>query len=85
MGWLIVLLIVLIITYIVIMIVRADKKVSPEKYSAPKPTVNEKGELVCPYCGSTQIQIVKQGHNPIWGWLFSNENERVCLHCMKKF
>ncbi len=86
----ILLLIILIIVYIYILIKRADKTVSPEKYKKniePKLEIklDSNGNVMCPYCGSTQIQIVKRGYHWFWGLFGSNKNERICVHCMKKF
>lgn len=39
----------------------------------------------CPYCGSTNIQIMKRGWKVTTGFLGSSKNERVCVNCMKKF
>lgn len=68
---------------------RADKIISPEKYKKKSPTLkiqlDENGNVMCPYCGSTQIQIVKRGYHWLFGLLGSDQNERVCVHCMKKF
>lgn len=72
------------------MIKRADKITSPEKYKKEpvqelEIKVDEDGRVICPYCGSTQIQIVKRGYHWFWGLFGSNKNERVCIRCMKKF
>lgn len=68
---------------------RADKITSPERYKKKSPTLkiqlDENGNVMCPYCGSTQIQIVKRGYHWFFGLLGSDQNERVCVHCMKKF
>lgn len=44
------------IPYIIFCIVRADKKVSPEKYKKEKPNYqNEDGVVCCPKCKSTRL------------------------------
>lgn len=45
---------------------------------------DENGNILCPFCGSTQIQVVKEKYNLLQGFS-TNKNERVCLRCMKKF
>jgi len=50
-----------------------------------KLTIEKVGQIKCPYCGSTQIQIVKRGWKVTTGFIGSGKNERVCLNCMKKF
>lgn len=88
---LIVLLFLIVIAlFIYILIKRADKIVSPEKYKKsdePKLEIklDSNGNVMCPYCGSTQIQIVKRGYHWFWGLFGSDKNERVCVHCMRKF
>lgn len=42
-------------------------------------------QVRCPKCGSTQIQIVKQGWTVTTGMIGSNKNERVCINCKHKF
>lgn len=86
----ILLIIIVIIGFAHIMIKRADKITSPEKYKKesvqePEIKVDEEGRVVCPYCGSAQIQIVKRGYHWFWGLFGSDKNERVCIRCMKKF
>lgn len=86
----IIVLIILIVVLVYILIKRADKIVSPEKYKKDiEPKIEIKldtnGNVMCPYCGSTQIQIVKKGYHWFWGLLGSDKNERVCVHCKIKF
>ncbi|OQA71720.1 MAG: hypothetical protein BWY35_02007 [Firmicutes bacterium ADurb.Bin248] len=38
----------------------------------------------CPYCGSTQIQMVARKWSPLTGF-FTNKVDRVCVKCKKKF
>ena len=41
---------------------------------------------MCPYCESTQAQIVKRGYRWFCGLFDSNtKNGRVCVRCIKKF
>lgn len=44
----------------------------------------QKNEVVCPFCGSTQIQIVNKKWDLMTG-LFTNKTLRVCVKCNKKF
>lgn len=84
----ILLLILSIAILIFVLVKRADKITSPEKYKKENPKkikLDENGNVMCPYCGSTQIQIVKRGYHWFFGLLGSDQNERVCVHCMKKF
>lgn len=48
------------------------------------PKVNSEGKVICPHCGSTNIQVVKRGWKVTTGFLGSSKNERVCVNCMKK-
>ncbi len=52
---------------------------------AKKPKIDSEGKVVCPNCGSTNIQIVKRGWKVTTGFIGSGKNERVCVNCMKKF
>lgn len=45
---------------------------------------NSDGQVQCPYCGSTQIQMVPRRWTPMMG-LFTNKVDRICLKCKKKF
>lgn len=86
----IIVLIIIIALWIYMLIRRSDIIVSPEKYKkGTEPELEIKldanGNVMCPYCGSTQIQIVKRGYHWLWGLFGSDKNERVCVHCMKKF
>lgn len=83
-------LIIMIALLFYILIKRADKITSPEKYKKnAEPEIeiklDDRGNVICPYCGSIQIQIVKRGYHWFWGLFGSDKNERVCVHCMKKF
>ncbi len=49
------------------------------------PKVNADGQVICPKCGSTNIQIVKRGWKATTGLIGSSKNERVCINCLKKF
>ena len=85
----ILLLILSVAILIFVLVKRADKITSPEKYRKKiqkiKIELDENGNVMCPYCGSIQIQIVKRGYHWFFGLLGSDQNERVCVHCMKKF
>ena len=71
--------------FIIFCIIRADKIVSPEKYKKEEPNYqNENGEVCCPKCGSTQIQIVQRKWS-FWSGIFTNEVDRVCVNCKHKF
>lgn len=41
-------------------------------------------KVVCPRCGSTQIQIVQRKWSPLTGF-FTNKVDRVCLRCKHRF
>lgn len=77
--------ILVFIIIIVFCIVRADKKVSPEKYKKEEPNYqNEDGIACCPKCKSTQIQVVARKWSPLTG-ILTNEVDRVCINCKHKF
>lgn len=61
-----------------------DKKSREYDEFNEKLRTDENGNILCPFCGSTQIQIVKQKFNLLQGFS-TNKNERVCIRCMKKF
>lgn len=42
------------------------------------------GQVICPYCGSTQIQLVGKKWSVTTGFL-TNKVDRVCVNCKKKF
>lgn len=46
--------------------------------------MNENGEILCPFCGSSQIQLVNKKWDGNMG-LLTNKVQRVCVRCMKKF
>ena len=46
---------------------------------------NMAGEVKCPKCGSTQIQLMKRGWKITTGMLGANKVERVCMNCKHKF
>lgn len=41
-------------------------------------------QVVCPKCGSTQIQAVRRNYS-IWTGFMTNKVDRVCVSCMHKF
>lgn len=43
------------------------------------------GEVKCPKCKSTQVQLMKRGWKLTTGFLGSSKNERVCVACKHKF
>ena len=43
-----------------------------------------KNEVKCPWCGSTQIQMVPRKWSLLTGFL-TNKVDRVCVNCKKKF
>ena len=43
-----------------------------------------KNQIICPRCGSTQIQIVPRKWSVMTG-LLTNKVDRVCLNCKNKF
>lgn len=45
---------------------------------------NINNQVVCPKCGSTQIQIVRRNYS-IWTGFMTNKVDRVCANCMHKF
>lgn len=42
-------------------------------------------EVICPKCGSRQIQITQRGWTLATGFIGSGKTERVCVNCMCKF
>ena len=46
--------------------------------------INHKNEVKCPWCGSTQIQMVPRKWSLLTGFL-TNKVDRVCVNCKKKF
>lgn len=42
------------------------------------------GEVHCPYCNSTQIQLVRRKWSLLAGFA-TNKVDRVCVNCKKKF
>jgi len=46
--------------------------------------LNSEGKVVCPNCGSTQIQLVNKKWSLMTGF-FTNKVDRVCVACKKKF
>ena len=56
---------------------KAKYAVSPDYQKADTP-------IQCPYCNSTQIQMVPRRWTPVMG-LFTNKVDRICLRCKKKF
>ncbi len=48
------------------------------------PPHDENGNIVCPRCGSTQIELSKRRWSPVTGF-YTNKSERICMNCMKKF
>ena len=49
-----------------------------------KKNSSNKNEVKCPWCGSTQIQMVPRKWSPLTGFL-TNKVDRVCVNCKKKF
>lgn len=45
---------------------------------------NEKGEILCPFCGSSQIQLLNKKWDGNMG-LLTNKVRRVCVRCKKEF
>jgi hypothetical protein len=48
------------------------------------PPKTENSQVKCPYCGSTQIQMINRKWSPITGFL-TNKVDRVCVNCKSKF
>ena len=46
--------------------------------------INNKNEVKCPWCGSTQIQMVPRKWSLLTGFL-TNKVDRVCVNCKRKF
>lgn len=46
--------------------------------------LKSEGRVVCPNCGSTQIQLVNKKWSLMTGF-FTNKVDRVCVACKKKF
>ena len=77
-----------------VMIVKYVKLSSEEKASissevqakreAFKNPVNADGEVICPWCGSKQIQAVPRKWSVTAG-LLTNKVDRFCLKCKKRF
>ena len=49
-----------------------------------KKNSSNKNEVKCPWCGSTQIQMVPRKWSLLTGFL-TNKVDRVCVNCKKKF
>lgn len=47
-------------------------------------TTNLNNQVVCPKCGSTQIQIVRRNYSFLTGFM-TNKVDRVCANCKHKF
>lgn len=62
----------------------AREKEFKEKYAVPADYVKTDTPVQCPYCGSTQIQMVPRRWTIMMG-LFTNKVDRICLRCKKKF
>lgn len=61
--------------------INADAQARREAIKNP---VNADGEVVCPFCGSKQIQAVPRRWSITTG-LLTNKIDRVCLRCKRKF
>ena len=46
---------------------------------------SDSDKIICPNCGSTQIQLMKRGWKITTGLLNSSKIERVCIRCKHKF
>lgn len=46
--------------------------------------VDEDGNVICPRCGSKQIQVVRRQWSFIFGFA-TNQTMRVCVRCNKQF
>lgn len=55
-----------------------------ERMEQKNAKVNEQGQVVCPRCGSTQIQMVNKRWSVTTG-LLTNKVDRVCVRCKTKF
>lgn len=57
---------------------RMEKVLEEQKH----PTCD--GEVYCPKCNSTQIQMVPRKWSPLTGFL-TNKVDRVCVNCKTRF
>lgn len=55
------------------------KKVKPDAFQSPTPS-----QVKCPYCGSTQIQLVPRKWSLLMG-IMTNKVDRTCLNCQRTF
>lgn len=53
----------------------------PDAFNYPK---KEEPEVRCPYCRSTEIQLVPKKFSVLTG-ILTNGYNRVCIHCKRKF
>jgi len=44
----------------------------------------ENNNVSCPYCGSTNIQLMRKKWSPLTGFL-TNKVDRYCVNCKRKF
>ena len=59
----------------------AKERAYEEQKKHPK---NAQGQVCCPKCGSTQIQMVNRKWSATTG-LLTNKVDRVCMNCKNKF
>ena len=62
----------------------AEKQLKEVMPNCPlfKPRSSDK--VTCPYCGSTEIQIIQKKYSLFTGFA-TNDVERVCVRCKRKF
>lgn len=57
----------ILVLFLLLLFKRANKITSPEKYKEDNSQLSieldENGNIMCPYCSSTQIQVVKRGYH----------------------
>lgn len=61
-----------------------DAKRQLKKLLPNSPLFNQTPKVQCPYCFSTQIQMVPKKFS-IWTGFLTNGYNRVCLRCQRKF
>lgn len=66
---------------------RSEAKEHMENHFKNKNTIQSdaNGNVQCPKCHSTQIQLMKRGWKLTTGFLGSGKNERVCMACKHRF
>lgn len=48
------------------------------------PKIDDNGNIMCPKCGSSNIQLVNRKWSPVTGFM-TNKVDRACINCKYKF